>query len=169
MTCMLCDVIKKGDNTIFQNEKIAVLLHPEPAVKGHVLICPIEHQTIIEQIPDFVISQMFTQANKICTRQFEALQAEGTNVLVQNGIPAGQTYGHFGINIIPRTKEDGLNLVWQPKQMPEDAMNQIHEALKKAFEDIGNFEKEKPKPIEIKKEEVKPEEDYLLKSLKRLP
>jgi diadenosine tetraphosphate (Ap4A) HIT family hydrolase len=58
------------------------------------------------------------------------LGAEGTNIMINEGVPAGQRHAHAMIHIIPRKKDDGLNFEWPQKQIPEDYMAKIHDLLK---------------------------------------
>jgi len=165
-------MVKGKKGLLFEDDKLAILLAPKPATAGHILLVPKEHRTILEQVPDFVIGKLFDKANKVSMAVFEALGAEGTNILVNNGTAAGQTTTHCVINVLPRRENDGLSFVWQPKQLSEEEMSTIELKLKEETKNIGAFEKEQPKPKELPKpEEVKEAEEvnYLLKQLERLP
>jgi len=173
MSCTVCDFIKAKKGMLFEDEQMAIMLAPKPAVPGHIILAPKTHAAILEQVPDFVIGKMFDKANKVSIAVFETLGAEGTNILVNNGIAAGQRVNHFLINVVPRRENDNLSLLWQPKQLSEEEMSTIELKLKEESGNIGVFEKEKEKPKEEKKpEEIKEEqeeENYLLKQLERLP
>ncbi len=175
MSCSVCDMIKTGKK-LFEDAKVAVILSPEPASRGHTLIIPKEHKTIMEQIDDELLGYCFGVANKVSMFLFEKMKAEGTNIIVQNGVAAGQTEPHFVIHIIPRKENDGINLQWKTKQASDselaDAALQLGSAL---------IEKQEKPKEEVKKEEPKPEEtrdekaaelvrdNYLIKQLRRMP
>ncbi len=171
MGCDICELIKKKKGLLYEDEQIAILLAPKPTVPGHIILAPKNHAAILEQVPDFVIGKLFDKANKVSIAVFETLGAEGTNIIVNNGLAAGQTTNHFLLNVIPRRENDGLNLLWQPKQLSEEEMSTIELKLKDESKGIGVFEKEKEKPKEEKKPEKidEEEENYLLKQLERLP
>ncbi len=158
---------------MYEDEQMAILLAPKPAAAGHIILAPKKHAAILEQVPDFVVGRMFDKANKASIAVFETLGAEGTNIIANNGIAAGQTTNHFLLNVIPRKENDGLKLSWQPKQLSEEEMSTIELKLRDESKNIGVFEKEEEKPKEIKKpeeiKEEKEEENYLLKQLERLP
>jgi len=174
MTCEICEQIKKQEAILYQDDQIAAMLAPKPAIAGHIYVVPKKHIPILEKIPDKTIAEMFSKANKISMACFETLGAQGTNMLIQNGIPAGQHHNHCILHIIPRRENDGLNLTWQPKQISEEEMSTAEVKIRESTEQVGIFEqeKEKPekieKPKEIKKEEDE-EEDYRLKELERIP
>ena len=170
--CDICGLLKRKKGLIYEDDKIVAMLAPKPAVLGHVIILPKEHAPIIEQVPDYVVAQMFVLANKISMASFEVLGAEGTNILVQNGTGAGQTHPHAMIHVLPRKQNDNLNMLWQPKEMSEEEMSTVELKLKDEAKSIGAFETEKPKPVEIEKPEtieVTEGENYLIKQLERLP
>ncbi len=173
MNCAVCELVEKKQGLIFEDEQIAMLLAPKPATAGHLILVPKQHAAILEQVPDSVIGKLLDKANKASIAVFEALGAQGTNIIVHNGIAAGQTTNHATLNILPRRENDGLNLAWQPQQLSEEEMSTVELKLKEETKNIGAFEKEKPKPKELPKpQEIKEEdeeENYLLKQLKRLP
>ncbi len=171
MTCELCDIIKSKTNVLFEDEKVVVALAPKPATIGHILVMPKEHFPILEQVPDFVASELFVKANKVSIGLFETLKIEGTNMIIQNGTGAGQNFSHCSIQVIPRVTNDGMNLLWKPKQLSEEEMATVELKVKDETKLIGEFEKEKPKPKEVKETpKLSKEEDYLIKHLKkRLP
>jgi histidine triad (HIT) family protein len=171
--CQLIESIKQPK--VYEDEKIVVMMDSRPAAKGQVIILPREHHPIMELVPDFVIDNMFRTANKLSMVLFDQLKATGTNILVQNGIPAGQDIAHFSIMVIPRKDNDGLDLTWQPRQLSEEEMSTIELSYNEETKTVGQFEKEKEKPIEIDKPkedvkiESKSEDDYKLKQLRRIP
>lgn len=174
MSCTICDLVKTKHGLLFEDEHTALLLAPKPATPGHVILVPKQHAAILEQIPDFVIGKLFDKANTISIAVFEMLGAEGTNIIVNNGITAGQSVNHCVVNVLPRRQNDGLNFTWQPKQLSEEEMSTVELTLKEEAKSIGVFEKEAPKPKEIttKAEEIEENQDevnYLLKQLERLP
>lgn len=167
--CEFCKLVEKGVK-LFEDEKVVAVLHNAPAAKGHVLVLPKEHFAIIEQTPDFIASRMFEVANKVSTVMFETLNAQGTNLVIENGTGANQKIPHLAVNVIPRMQGDGLSFQWQPRKLPEEQMSDIEIRLKGETEKIGEFEKEKKAPVELDKETEKvSDEDVLLGSIKRLP
>jgi len=160
--------------TVFEDDKCLAVLHDQPATQGHIILFPKEPHPIIETCSDALIGHLFNIANKISTIVFEKLNAQGTNILISNGIAAGQEFGQFTINILPRWQNDGLNLEWTPKKPSEDEMSTAALLLNEHTKDIGIEEEKATEVIEEKPEEteqikVGDEENYLIKQLERLP
>jgi histidine triad (HIT) family protein len=169
--CLYCQLMQ--GKKIFEDNKLCAVLHPAPTAPGHILLFSKEHKPIFENIADFDIGQMFVVANKLSTAAFETLSSQGTNIIIQNGVAADQKIPHFAINIIPRRENDGLNLLWQPKQLNEEEMSTVELQLKEAAKNLGEIEKEPRKPINLDKPvlEIKPSkgQNYLIKQLLRIP
>ena len=128
--CAICDIIEKGSEfTLFDNENCMAVLADKPTGDGHVQLFTKNHFTILEQVPDKLVGEMFTIANKLSTATFEALGMQGTNIIVTNGVAAGQKHAHCLVNIIPRSENDGLSLDWTPKQLTEEQKFALLEIL----------------------------------------
>ena len=110
---------------------------------------------------------MFKVANKIAVVCFETLGIQGTNILINNGIAAGQKTGHASINIIPRIDNDGLNLQWTTITAQDEELTTVQLTLKQALETPK--EEVKEVPMEEPEEEIPEEENYQLKQLDRIP
>ena len=102
---------------------------------------------------------------------------QGTNILIQNGLGAGQKVPHFAMEVIPRREEDGLQLQWPSKEMTEDELDISAQQLREETAKLGDLSavkekkaeaKEETKKTEEKKTEVKPD-NIMVKSLKRIP
>jgi histidine triad (HIT) family protein len=174
-TCVFCQAVKGQAKVerVYEDDKVLAILHPRPAAKGHILVFPKKHYNILEQIPDYEIGYLFKKINKISIAAFEGVKAQGTNIMIQNGVAAGQEIPHVCIHIIPRTENDGISFQWKPKQLTEEEMSTVELTLKKEAESIGGFQKEEKKePIKLEKKPKKilsDEENYLIKKLQRIP
>ena len=170
----MCQIISSivPSKKIYEDEQVMAVLDVNGANPGHCFVMPKNHYPIIEQIPDREIGRLFQVSNKISTAIFESLGAQGTNIFVANGIPAGQTVAHAIVNVIPRKENDGINLQWPPKQLSEEEMSTVELKLKEQAKNIGHFEKEMKKTkiqspkIEFLSDE---EEEYFSKQMRRLP
>jgi len=132
MSCEVCDYVSGKIRTkkLYEDSDILAVFSPRPAAFGHAIVMPKKHLTILPQIPDEIIKRMFFVAQQLGSIIFDAVGAEGTNIMINEGVPAGQTHAHAMIHVIPRKKDDGMAFDWPQKQIPEDSMNKIHELLK---------------------------------------
>lgn len=173
--CAVCKSIQDRDvKSIFEDDKILAFLAPNPATVGHTIIVPKEHYAIIEQVPDLIMGHMLSISNKISAALFDSLGVHGTNILMQNGVEAGQKHPHFCIHVIPRVEGDKMKLHWQTLTPTQDDLETAELQLKDSMKNIGSFEKEKAPPIVINEEkqvytEDDEEENYLIRQLRRIP
>ena len=169
--CEHCVLAEKGDK-VFEDDKVFAVMSPRQASKGHVLVVPKEHFTILEQVPDFMVGRLFVVANKISTTIFEMLRVYGTNIVVENGSAAGQRVAHFSINVIPRSENDGLGFEWEAKTLSDDEMSTVELQLKEHANNVGGFEKQEKKKLSLDKKEgklISGDDSYLIKQLRRIP
>ncbi len=163
MTCEHCEL--SNLEILFQNETLVVAVKDKVFTPGQITVFPKEHFTIMEQVPEEILAACAKMANKVSVAVFDSLGSEGTNILVQNGTGAGQKVPHFSIEVIPRRQEDGLNFQWQPKHLTEDDLAMTLDVLKKGLESKGEVKVESAKEEAPKRDE----DNYLLKSLRRIP
>ncbi len=176
MECDYCQLLKKGTTVIYEDSDVVVAVKESALAPGQITVFPRQHLTILEMVPDAVLAKCAVLANKVGVAAFETMGAHGTNIIAQNGLGAGQDVPHFALEVVPRRENDGLNLSWQPKQIPEDEMETSFLMLKEEGDKLVNIGKESPKkkeaPAEAKTEKVAAadgKDNYLLKALKRRP
>ena len=125
--CIFCK-IAAGDipsATIYEDNEFRVILDIEPASKGHALILPKEHYANLYELSDELAAKALTVAKKVITKMTDILGCDGYNVVQNNGEAAGQTVFHFHIHLIPRYKEDDVNIGWKQGKLTEEVKAEI--------------------------------------------
>jgi len=130
---------------VYEDAQVLAVLDINPVAKGHALVFPKEHATLLTSVPDATVRQLFSVANKIASAVFEAVGADGTNILVSNGPAAGQTSPHVLVNVIPRLSSDAVKIDFPRKQAEEKELGDLAERIQK------HLPKEKPKVVAIEK------------------
>ena len=145
--CDICEMIAKkiSFKVIYEDEEMIAMLHEAPAFLGHTMLISKQHFRILEEIPEKIFSDMFNTSNSISTALFESLNIHGTNILINNGPEAGQSFAHFIINIIPRTENDGINMEWIPQKVDNQKLESTLKFLKTYVEKsiLGDFDETK--------------------------
>ena len=179
--CLVSDSDIRSESVVDAKEEVVFGSWLAEEDGGSVAICvgvvfPKKHYQIVEQIPDYEFGHLMNVVNKISTAVFEGAGAQGTNIIIQNGLAAGQQIPHVSVHIIPRRENDNLVLQWDTKQLPEEEMSTVELQLKEETKNIGAFQKApKAEPVKLEKkpEKVEPElsdqENYLIKQLRRIP
>ena len=194
MSCDLCDLLDREEEIIYQDNDLVVAVRDSVLSPGQITIFPRKHFTIWEMVPNTILEKCSSWAKKVCVAAFESLGSQGTNIIIRNGVGAGQTAPHFSVEVVPRQEGDGLNLIWEPKPLMEDEIESTFLALKdesgklvleekksgsrkdeinKINTDSDEKKKDKPGVKEDSSSGEKPKNDlkenYLLKSLRRRP
>jgi len=172
---VLADPEKLNKIKLYEDDICVAVLSTKPVSICHIIVIPKKQYTIVEQIPDNEVEHLFVICNKMSQALFESLNIQGTNIYVQNGIPAGQEDPQCTFNIVARTEKDGVLLEWEPKTLSEDDMGTAEAAYKSVtgntvFNSEGSsaeiVAKEKPSE-EVYDDDDEEEENYLVKYFDR--
>ncbi len=109
MDCIFCKIIAKEipAAVFYENEDIIAFLDAFPAVEGHSLVVPKKHVESFresEKETIFVANVLPRLAKAVAS----SLNAEGVNILCNDGKGAGQVVPHVHFHIVPRKEGDGL-------------------------------------------------------------
>ncbi|MBR3518347.1 MAG: HIT family protein [Lachnospiraceae bacterium] len=125
--CIFCK-IANGEipsRTIYEDDGFRVILDLGPATKGHALILPKEHYADFFELPEDTARDAISVAKKIAPKMKANLHADGFNLVQNNGETAGQTVMHFHLHLIPRYKEDGQNILWEPREAAPEELDAV--------------------------------------------
>ena len=154
---------------IHTSEKIVVFFAPQAVTVGHTIVMSRERFSILEEVPDDVLSEIAIISNKISGLLFEKLGAQGTNILIQNGPVAGQSTPSFSLHIIPRKESDDFNFEWKNTSPSQSELNRAADQL--LGQGINATALPSAKQITINKssEEEIDDDSLLAKQLERTP
>lgn len=113
--CIFCKIINNEipSYTVYEDAGYKVILDRFPSSVGHMLIIPKKHIEDIFSLDEETAAGLFQLAAMLAPRLKKALQAEGLNILQNNGEAAGQTVQHLHVHLIPRYKNDKVNIKWK--------------------------------------------------------
>ncbi|MDO5402767.1 MAG: HIT family protein [Eubacteriales bacterium] len=125
--CIFCK-IANGEipaNALYEDEVVKVIFDLSPASRGHVLILPKNHFDNVYSLDSQTAAHIFQVAVKIANGLKTALNCEGLNIVQNNGEAAGQTVMHFHMHLIPRYKQDTVNITWVPGENSEQKIEEL--------------------------------------------
>lgn len=129
--CIFCK-IANGDissKAIYEDDLFKVILDLGPATRGHALILPKDHAKNLFELPDDTAKQILVLAKKLGNQMVEKLNADGLNIIQNNGEAAGQTVNHFHLHLIPRYEDDGQHILWEPKEVSQEELEEIQNTI----------------------------------------
>ena len=109
--CPFCSIAsgKAPASIVYEDAAVLVFMDLSPVNVGHTLVVPREHWENIYEIPENVLTDLFSVAKRVSTAVKKTVGAEGISVLQLNGRAAGQTVMHFHVHVIPRFSGDPLS------------------------------------------------------------
>jgi len=113
--CLFCKIIQGEipSHKILETDLNYILLDISPLVEGHTLIVPKYHSSKMDEVPDEYLAEILPLAKKIAL----ATGIPDYNILQNNGKIAFQHVFHVHFHVIPRTEEEGLQFVWDPRKV----------------------------------------------------
>jgi histidine triad (HIT) family protein len=108
MGCTFCRIVA-GDlqsTLLDEGERCLVILDRNQAARGHMLVIPRLHVVLWHELEAIVAAEMAAKAHGWARALVEALRPDGYNVLINNGVAAGQDVSHVHLHITPRSAGD---------------------------------------------------------------
>ena len=142
MECIFCNIRDREAEAeiIFEDEHVLAFLDIQPVNYGHTLVIPKKHYDNFLTVPEDELDKIIHATQFLAGVVKRSLNADGFNVISNNGNPAGQSVYHFHFHIIPRFNND-FNLKpkvknYDPRRRQEFG-NQIRSFISK-YKDIYN-------------------------------
>lgn len=116
--------------TLYEDEDVKVIFDVGPATKGHALVIPKAHYADVFEIPEELLAKAHIVAKKVGTAIKNMTGCDGMNILQNNGEEAGQSVFHLHIHIIPRYKDDTVNICWKLGIQDKEYLEKLAENVK---------------------------------------
>lgn len=129
--CIFCKIIK-GElpcSKVYEDEQVVAFLDLHPINFGHTLVVPKVHCNDLQDCDPEMLAQMMKVVQKVARGVVSASKADGFNLGVNNGQAAGQAVFHLHMHVIPRHKDDGLQ-IWGSKEYKEGEMEEFAEKIR---------------------------------------
>ena len=171
--------IKKDQTTIYEDEKVLVVVPENPQCIGHLVIYSNEEKELLENLNEESSAHMFFTASFCATAVFEGLGAQGSNIILKTGVSQDNPDGRLCIHVLPRSENDGIDVVCKPMD-PKPNLDDIAGKIKDEMFMVEYSLKEEKKPEVIDldkkttvitdKEEEKPKtpKDEIESAIKKL-
>lgn len=131
--CIFCKIIEGTipSKTFHVDEHVIAFLDINPATRGHSLVVPKRHFRLMNDASDEEIAKIFVAVKHVARQLVESLNADGFNVLANQGREAGQVIDHFHVHVIPRYKADGIHFAPPERKTTQDELDSTLATLAK--------------------------------------
>lgn len=146
MDCIFCDIAagKADTQVIFENDNYKAFLDINPINFGHTLVIPKKHYDNFLTIPEKELFGLIKLTQFLAGVIKRSLNADGFNIISNNGISAGQSVFHSHFHIIPRFEKD-FTMKPETKSYSENAILEYAEKIRSfvtKYEDLLNAKKD---------------------------
>ena len=130
--CIFCKIAagEIPSATVYEDDDFRAILDLGPAAKGHTLVIPKSHSDNLLSVEPDTAAKALKVISKTANAIKEALGCDGINVVQNNGEAAGQTVMYLHFHIIPRYKNDSVNIGWQPMKPSNEELAATADLIK---------------------------------------
>ena len=117
--CVFCG-IEGGEvdaEVVFEDGETIGFLDSRPLQYGHTLLVPRQHIEMLDELPQNLVTTLFSNAQLLARAVVPAMGAEGTFVAMNNRV--SQSVPHLHVHIVPRRRKDGLRGFFWPRHKYE--------------------------------------------------
>lgn len=110
--CIFCKILKNEipSSTVYEDDNFRGIMDIAPISKGHVILLAKKHVANLLEADDELLTVALPAVKKVAKAVKKTMGCDGINVLQNNGKEAGQTIYHLHFHVIPRSKDDGVEL-----------------------------------------------------------
>ena len=126
--CVFCNIIKGEipSKTVYEDEKIQVIMNINPNSNGHLLVIPKSHIVNINDMNGELIQHCLQIIKeKLYPLLKEKLNCEGLTMVQNNEL--GQEIKHYHIHLIPRYQNDNIDLTYNKQIL--NSLDDVFEKL----------------------------------------
>lgn len=130
--CIFCKMVdgQIPVTKIYEDDAVLSFLDIGPISDGHTLVISKQHFERVHECPPQVLAEVSSRLGKIAEAVSKAMDADGYNILCNNGRAAGQLVNHLHFHIIPRHEGDGLIPNWPSYKYEEGKEKKISERIR---------------------------------------
>ncbi len=113
--CRFCRIAAGAEpaHRVLDEAQVVGFLDARPVFKGHVLVVPRDHLVVLGDVPDELLTPLFSAVRRVSTALVTALGADGS--FVANNNVVSQSVAHLHVHVVPRRRKDGLRGFFWPR------------------------------------------------------
>jgi histidine triad (HIT) family protein len=115
---------------VYEDEQTIAFMDAGQVNPGHVIVATKKQVVTVLDLDDDLAGALFRTAAKVARAVDRAFQPEGITILQANKEAGWQTVPHVHLHVLPRHKNDGVELVWPRKNPPLEELNKLAARIK---------------------------------------
>jgi len=130
--CIFCKMVAGQIPVVkvYEDEIVLAFLDIGPISDGHTLVIPKQHFEKLHDCPAELLGQVASRLGRIAGAVAAAMNADGYNLLCNNGRAAGQLIEHLHFHIVPRNVGDSVFDRWPSYRYPQGKIEKIADKIR---------------------------------------
>ncbi|HEU0024635.1 MAG TPA: HIT family protein [Thermoleophilaceae bacterium] len=130
--CIFCRIVagELPAERVQEDEHTIAFMDLNPWTRGHALVIPREHSRNLYEVPEEDLRNTSSAAKLLALRMRDRLDCDGVNLLNACEPAAWQTVFHFHIHVIPRYRDDPLQLPVRPREASREELGAVAAELR---------------------------------------
>ncbi len=113
--CIFCRIAagEFAASVVYEDRAVVAFLDSKPLIHGHCLVVPRLHVEALADLPDDLVTPLFTFVRRLAGVMETGFGADGSFVAINTHM--SQSVPHLHVHVVPRYKGDGLfarGMVW---------------------------------------------------------
>ena len=103
--CIFCDIAggRATASVVYRGDRVMAFLDINPMNPRHVIVIPIRHFALLNEIPEDLAGEVFTVALRLAAAlRSSGLPCDGVHLSLADGEAAGQEVLHTHLHVVPR-------------------------------------------------------------------
>ncbi len=129
--CIFCKIVagQIPSMSVLETKSVLAFMDIGPLAEAHLLVIPKRHYARLDEMPEQAVRDLTALLPRLASAVVEVTEAEGYNILQNNGQVAGQVVEHVHFHVIPRKQGDGLGYRWPSGSYEPGRADEIHGRL----------------------------------------
>ena len=129
--CLFCKIIRGeiSSRKVYEDADCIAFLDINPANPGHVLVVPKAHSENIYDVTENELKKAIIVVKKVAVDIKEKFNAQGINVMQNNGRIAGQIVSHIHFHVIPRFENDSVIISYKRTHLTDNQLEEVQKRL----------------------------------------
>ncbi|WP_276261049.1 HIT family protein [Haloglomus litoreum] len=132
--CPFCEIVggEAAASVVAETDETLAFVDLNPATEGHTLVIPKEHAAGLEGLDPAVGGRLFEEGMAIAAAAREALDPDGINFFLADGVAAGQEVFHVHLHVVPRYEGDDVQFVAEQSRADREELDAVADRLRGA-------------------------------------
>ena len=130
--CIFCKIAggEASAAVVYEDEQTLAFMDIGQVNPGHVIVAVKPHIQDIYTLTDELAAAFFQTAARVARAVKKAMQPEGLTLLQANEAAGFQTVFHLHLHVLPRHRDDGVNLTWPAKNPGMEELERLAQQVK---------------------------------------